>query len=443
MDFTELYKQSLNLCHFSPNGLYLATAVQHRLVIRDAESLQILHLFACTDNIQHVSWSPDSELVLCASFKLGILQVWSIKDEEWTAKIEEGVSGLVDVKWAPDARHLLSFSDFQLRITVWSLTSKEAYYIQYPKYSDKGYCFRQDGRYFALAERKDCKDYLSIYDCEDWTLLKRFALDTNDLEDIAWSPDGRFIAAWETMLDYKIHIYYPDGRLIKSYSAYDTGLGIKTVRWSPSSQFLAIGSFDQKVRLLNYYTWQPLIDFSHPRELVPHDITVFKETDPENENTMTGIANWSQAAHPKIRYQVLCPPITIPQSRPDPDKPNPRMGVGICEFSCDGRLIVTRNDNMPTCLWIWDLVELRQVALIQQTNPVKMVRWNPVIPDRLAFCCGNGVIYMWQGGEVNGCESVEVPAVNFQVLSFEWNPDGKSMSLLDKDKFCLAFPIEE
>lgn len=114
MDFTELYKQSSNLCRFSPNGLYLATAVQFRLVIRDAETLQILHLFACTDTVQHVSWSPDSELVCCASFKLGVVQVWSVKDEEWTGKIEEGVTGCVGIVWAPDARHLLSFSDFQV-----------------------------------------------------------------------------------------------------------------------------------------------------------------------------------------------------------------------------------------------------------------------------------------------------------------------------------------
>lgn len=50
-----------------------------------------------------------------------------------------------------------------------------------------------------------------------------------------------------TFLQYKVFIYHPDGRLAKTYSAYDSGLGIKTVRWSPSSQFLAIGSYDQKV----------------------------------------------------------------------------------------------------------------------------------------------------------------------------------------------------
>jgi WD40 repeat protein len=68
-----------------------------------------------------------------------------------------------------------------------------------------------------------------------------------DLEGLLWSPDGRFLAIWDSCLEYKMYIYYPDGRLVTCFSAYDGGLGIKSVTWSPSSQFLAIGSYDQKV----------------------------------------------------------------------------------------------------------------------------------------------------------------------------------------------------
>ena len=42
-------------------------------------------------------------------------------------------------------------------------------------------------------------------------------------------------------------LYSPDGRRVAYYSAYDDALGVKGVAWSPSSQFLAIGSYDQKV----------------------------------------------------------------------------------------------------------------------------------------------------------------------------------------------------
>ncbi|KAG5462395.1 MAG: hypothetical protein BJ554DRAFT_5286 [Olpidium bornovanus] len=175
LDFTDVYKQSSGLCAFSPDGRHIATAVLYRLVVRDAETLQIVHLFTCTDLVQAVDWSADSRLVLCASFKLGAVNVWSLEDASWSAKIDEGAAGLTSVRFAPDGRHVLCFSDFQvrpdapvlighlprnplsflggviffssifkhllvaqLRVTIWSLLTRDAVYIRYPKNNDKG-----------------------------------------------------------------------------------------------------------------------------------------------------------------------------------------------------------------------------------------------------------------------------------------------------------------
>lgn len=50
------------------------------------------------------------------------------------------------------------------------------------------------------------------------------------------------------LFQYKVLLYSLDGRLLSTYQAYQWSLGIKSVAWSPSSQFLAIGSYDEKVR---------------------------------------------------------------------------------------------------------------------------------------------------------------------------------------------------
>lgn len=49
-------------------------------------------------------------------------------------------------------------------------------------------------------------------------------------------------------LQYKVLLYSLDGRLLSAYCAYEWSLGVKSVAWSPSSQFLAVGSYDGKVR---------------------------------------------------------------------------------------------------------------------------------------------------------------------------------------------------
>ncbi|ORY45197.1 YVTN repeat-like/Quino protein amine dehydrogenase [Rhizoclosmatium globosum] len=267
IDFSELYRAT------SPH--LLATAVEHRLVVRDAETLQIAALFSCSANVDVVAWAADSQLVAVASKAKKCAQIWSIVDPDWKCCIDEGVSGLSNILWSPDARHLLVFSDFQLRITVWSLVSKEAVYIQYPKYSNKGYAFGMTAATLLSQSVKTARilfqymmpmtgrfsrynltetGFNSSMDVNGSKGHGTLSVETTDLEDIAWSPDGRFIAMWDTILEYKVLIYSPDGRLISSYSAYENGLGIKGVSWSPSAQFLAVGSFDEKLRLINNMT---------------------------------------------------------------------------------------------------------------------------------------------------------------------------------------------
>lgn len=463
MDFSEVYKQTVNgSCCFSPNGKFLASILSFRVIVRDAETLEIINLFNFIDKIDKICWNGTSSLIACASLKLATIQVWEISSSEtpWTCRIDEGIAGLTGMMFDPAGRNLITFSDFKLRVTVWDLVNKTAGYIQYPKYDDKGFSFRSDGKYFAIAERKDCKDSISIYDCEDWSMVKNFYPDTHDLDNIAWSPDGRYIAAWESSLEYKIYIYFPDGRFVASYIRDEPCLGIKSVRWSPSSQFLAVGSYDQKLRLLNNYTWKPSIEFAHPVSIDAVDINVFKEVDSESKKKMS---KWEAAAEQlNIRYHVVRPPLNISTIKVDLDRANPKIGVGLFEFSKDARWVTSRNDNMPNCIWIFDLMRLCQTALVTQSSysTVKLIKWNPVRAEIFVFLCSDGrkstttlsdvdhrpeagpegYVYLWNGRDV---EAIQVPAVNFTVSNLEWNSDGTSLVLMDKDKYCVSYLIDE
>jgi hypothetical protein len=54
MNFSDLFKQTSQICEFSPNQKYLANVVQFRLIIRDSSTLEILHLFNCLDIINYI-----------------------------------------------------------------------------------------------------------------------------------------------------------------------------------------------------------------------------------------------------------------------------------------------------------------------------------------------------------------------------------------------------
>ena len=167
------------------------------------------------------------------------------------------------------------FAEYKLRVTVWSLLdpSNQTKYVRFPKASEKGWCFRADGKYWCYTERLEGKDHLSIVDTRSWTLVKQFPIPTTDVADIAWSSDGNHILAWDDPIYWKFVVCTPDGRVLATYTpslnietmpaiindesidptqdekvyAQQGGLGIRTCTWHPSGQLAAIGGYDQTV----------------------------------------------------------------------------------------------------------------------------------------------------------------------------------------------------
>ncbi|XP_043429551.1 WD repeat-containing protein WRAP73 isoform X1 [Prionailurus bengalensis] len=442
MNFSEVFKLSGLLCKFSPDGKYLASCVQYRLVVRDVHTLQILHLYTCLDQIQHIEWSADSLFILCAMYKRGQVQVWSLEQPEWHCRIDEGSAGLVASCWSPDGRHILNTTEFHLRITVWSLCTKSVSYIKYPKACQQGVSFTRDGRYMALAERRDCQDHVSVFVCSDWQLLRHFDTETQDLAGIEWAPNGCVLAVWDTCLEYKVLLYSLDGRLLSAYCAYEWSLGVKSVAWSPSSQFLAIGSYDGKVRILNHVTWKMITEFGHPATINNPKIVVYKEAEktprlaPGRLAFPPPRAAAGVASPAETKYEIASVPVSLQTLKPVADRANPKIGIGALAFSPDSYFLATRSDSVPDAVWIWDMQKLRLFVVLEQLSPVRSFQWDPQQP-RLAICTGGGKVYLWSPA---GCVSVQVPGEgDFQVLSLCWHLNGDSLALLSKDHFCLCF----
>ncbi|XP_049609478.1 WD repeat-containing protein WRAP73 [Syngnathus scovelli] len=442
MNFSEVFKQSNQLCKVSPDGKYLATCVQYRLVVRDVITLQILNLYTCLDQISHMEWSSDSQFILCAMYKRGLVQVWSLEQPDWHCKIDEGSIGLVASRWSPDGRHILNTTEFHLRITVWSLCTKAVSYIKNPKACHKGIDFSRDGCYMALAERRDCKDYVCVFVCDDWHLLRHFETETQDLVGLEWSPNGCVLAVWDSCLEYKVLLYSLDGRLLFTYSAYEWSLGVKSVAWSPSSQFLAIGSYDEKVRILNHITWKKIAQFEHPAVITTTKVVVYKEMEKRSaagneELSLHNLTMDSTLFGNQSKYEILPSPVQMPVVRPDPDRPNPKIGVSTLAFSSDSRYLATKNDNIASVIWVWNMEKMSLEAVLEQMSAVRCFQWDPRCP-RLAICTGNTNIYLWTP---TGCVSVQVPSDDggFQVHSLMWHCHGDPLILLGKDQLCLCY----
>ncbi|EPQ60552.1 YVTN repeat-like/Quino protein amine dehydrogenase [Gloeophyllum trabeum ATCC 11539] len=475
MDFTEIYKQTSSLVAFSPGAQFILTAVQDRLVVRRSDTLTITRTWpvdaspSATETalsnskpksnapgsssslsnawITHIGWACDSEYILAACAKRGVVNVFKIRDEDWSARIESGAEGLVKAEWAPDGRTVLCFSAWGLRVTIWSLVSGTATYIQFPVHADRGYAFRADGRYFILAERHKSRETLGLYDTEDsYKLVRHYPLPTASLSSLSVSPTGNHVAVWEGPLEYKLYILTLAGEILASFSPDpDPGLGIRSVAWHPGGAFLAVGGWDDKIYMLDSLSWSPVAVLELPRR-IPAGIATWREP--------TG---WFEATQGRgfLSFERLQGSQTIPVTRPDLTKAHPKNGVIQLQWNKSGTCLMARFENAPSIVNIYSfptqsesfVPKLRSVLIL--SNPVLQAHWNPVRAGSLAACCGNRALYTWSdewvgesGEEEEMAECIGVPAKKLDVREVKWAPDGKGLLLLDKDTFCCAFEVE-
>ncbi|CAG0887314.1 unnamed protein product, partial [Cyprideis torosa] len=454
MNFSELYTCSSSLCSYSPNGYYLGRCSGNRLFVQGSDALQLLHVFSNEQVVTEVEWSPDSMLIVCAQKKAGIVQIWSLNDPgSWKCKIDTGCVGLEKTLWAPDSRSVLLISKFYLRLDIWCLWNKSVVHIDHPKKprsSDDDWSkhnvvgvstisFTADGKYLAIARREKCKDIVSIYQCQSWEYVKSFQADTINLAGLNWAPDASTLCVWDCNLAYKCLLYSPSGALLRSFSPEDPSvqchLGIRCVQWSPDSKLLAIGGYDQKVRLLNHLTWQEIVGWTHSKTMAEKTRTcaVYQERP----------LNLESIVHDDFRdtatdtaYAVVSS-FEIQNTKPDPSKPNPKIGVVMMAFG--SQHLATLNENMPHAIWVWNLATLSLKAVLLQLEPVRCCTWDPHPSEtRLALCTGTDKIYFWTP---QGCISVRVPNQASSSLSIgqvSWHPAGGTLLFSSRDTVLIS-----
>ncbi|KAI9217624.1 WD40-repeat-containing domain protein [Blastocladiella britannica] len=497
MDFSDFFRQSKSICAFDPTGDYIANVAGNRLVVRSAETLQVANVIETVDAISAIEFSPDGAYIFLASFDLGALQVWEVLGTAPVAKIDEGVAGIVRAMWDPlSARSLMTWSAFGLRISVWNLCDGSLTYIQQPKFADRGTAFRADHRYCAVLDRSGGKDSVCVYDCAEWVLVKRFNVETVDADNLAWSPDGRRIAVWDSLLDYKVLIYSPEGSLLYTYVAHEYGLGVRSAVWSPTSQFLAVGSYDQKLRLLNHYSFTPLAEWEHGASmtLTPKSIAaVFREpgclglpTGDEPEWPTSAMV--SGATQPKTRFEIVLPPapshrniqLKFPFVKMEVNKSANEVGISMIRWSVDGRYLALKNENTPTLLHIYSMKLVRLIAVLQFSESIKQAEWlkGEQSKHTLVACTGSSSLYFWDssrtvvrdpmardahdvevvpfskedddmGLEPTGIvEAVSVPGGALRLTGFRWSPDEKRVIVMGGDagqrvdRFCVGFTVD-
>lgn len=347
---------------------------------------------------------------------------------EFRCKISEGVAGLLGASWGPDSRQVVTFADFNVHLTFWSLSDQSTVIVPRPKDPAAALAWSTSwsssggADLVAVATRAGSKDRLEVLHASNgWKSQASWAPATLDLAALAWSPDGGALVVQDTCLRYLVLVYSPRGVVLSKLNCYENALGVRSLSFAPccpdvgtssSGILLAIASYDQSVRLVNGLTWQVCAEYAHTHpKLIPstaqcRELELFTQS---NDGSFLPASNADDFPLPTVAV--------------DDSKLQPKVGVGLATWSHDGRFLATRNDNTPQAIWVWDAESsgLRAVLLVKQ--PVRAIAWAPQ-EHLLAAVASDANATFWSPSE--GARSCRV--AGFVHLSgVEWAAEGKEL----------------
>ncbi|PGH31048.1 small subunit ribosomal protein S25e [[Emmonsia] crescens] len=318
------------------------------------------------------AFTPDSQRILCASGNR--VSIWDLHDENWSAEIEAGDAfNFTHVDFATTHDEVIAFSEFNVHLTIFSLSTSAQKVIKSPKFANAaGYGFRPVTGHLALLLKLDANDTLTVHEPETYEVITTVTLNTVDAQGLKWSPNGAWLAVWDSASTLpRVEIYTADGQYYRTYSeaANDLNLGVKTIEWSPDSRLMAVGRHDGTVALINCKTFSLLSVLEDPISFgsIGRDIYV------EQHSTITNGTEYVLA--PKSAVFPYTFNITGGGAR----------AVSSIAFNQNGDMIATIDQSLPHIVWMWSIKSQTPTpigALIQKSS-IRQLLWCPKFPELL------------------------------------------------------------
>ncbi|XP_058798405.1 WD repeat-containing protein WRAP73-like [Phymastichus coffea] len=457
----QLLRINKQLCSFSADSRFLALANQSNLIIKNTGTFDDYLTFVFDDIIEGMEWSPDSEYIVCYSFKKAVVQIFSISYPDWKFKLTEGSSGLENVMWTPDSRHIITLADLNVQLSIWSLIDHSVMYIQCLKSSaTKGIEFSPNGKYLALIVTETGQDNVDIYKTRDWKLSRKLICEgLSSIDGLCWSPNNEAMGIWCSIDGQAKLIVY--STLTESYEGVfcseDNKLtdqialgnqfeeklrGLEIVKWMPSGQLLAVSGHNEVVVLLNSLTWKPILQLRLEPTIKENNylMRVFKECIIKDVKDINRPPDKTSASNEKhILEEVGNRPVNIPIVKTDiligADLSAITVNIiDTMEFSSCGQYLALRHRVYPSTLWVWD-IQTNGIDIFILQNTISTVKWNPIHPQLLIFT-ESFFIFEWNP---RGVLCYRTPR-GMTTLDARWHPSGDVVVLCGYNR-AVIYPI--
>jgi WD40 repeat protein len=316
------------------------------------------------------------------------------------AAITGGHYDIESVIWSPNSAAVLLVAHAATQVFVWDLKSKSIRKLISPKNTQTSVAFSPDQSTLAILSRDVGRDVLAFFNATTFENQNTVVLRTLDSSIVKWSPDSMNVLVIDSISQHLLEIVNLRTQHTFQHSAYDGYLGISEAAFCPNAKIIAVGGFDDYVRLLVASEWKVLAEFLHETSVHGQSVSVFSERDNQ--------------------FAPSDPPLDLPEAG--------ETGITHVKWAIGNRLLATVSARTPTAVYLWNTETVSLAGAVVCRTDVVQVDWSPV-DEVLAFATGNAFVGIWCP---TGAVYVQTPE-SVRVIAFEWRNDGRQIAAIDSE----------
>jgi len=390
-----------DVCAFSPDGRYVASAVGNRFIIKKQPFAGSYITAVAVHAIDRIQWNKTSDFILCAQLGNGVLQVYNVRAKSWIRTLSCGYFKFIATEWIDSEKILLTL-EFHMALAIFDLLTNTVVYIEVPKPIRPCVVFDNDGTCMFVVSKINGYEKLLMMRSRSVDRVIYVQDIIGPCEGLNKSPDNRFLCVFNKQ---KLAVLnFLSGNVIGSIEHVQS---INTVSWAPNSEYLALGcSLGNVIVLASSDAFN--VEFKLCRQSVNENYDFFVESNRMLTKTKPS-TNFINNITTKIASIAW-------------------------SFDCN-YLSTFEVDSMFLCIW----EKCKLICAVEFSTVIKEMQWCHS-ENKLSVVCGTDLVFFWAEEQIPKLQTSPklVDGRCLLISNISWSFNNKDMILSDGKK-CLVF----